>query len=209
MGVQNPKTSLRVVKPVSFVNVWLASQSERRATMLQSLFTSLECKGFVGLDETPLPGTVDQQVLSICRKKAAAVKDGHGYDMVVVSDTLLADPDDMEQTLGKPGDSVEAAMMLHRLSGRRHQVWSATGIQFMGKWSFFVEHSIVEFEDLSDERLVELVLNESWKGKAGGYDLAGPMGLHASLIEGEESTVLGIAGEAMELLHTLSKGDLL
>lgn len=207
--MQNPKTSLRVVKPVSFVNVWLASQSERRATMLQSLFTSLECKGFVGLDETPLPGTVDQQVLSICRKKAAAVKDGHGYDMVVVSDTLLADPDDMEQTLGKPGDSVEAAMMLHRLSGRRHQVWSATGIQFMGKWSFFVEHSIVEFEDLSDERLVELVLNESWKGKAGGYDLAGPMGLHASLIEGEESTVLGIAGEAMELLHTLSKGDLL
>lgn len=207
--MQNPKTSLRVVKPVSFVNVWLASQSERRATMLQSLFTSLECKGFVGLDETPLPGTVDQQVLSICRKKAAAVKDGHGYDMVVVSDTLLADPDDMEQTLGKPGDSVEAAMMLHRLSGRRHQVWSATGIQFMGKWSFFVEHSIVEFEDLSDERLVELVLSESWKGKAGGYDLAGPMGLHASLIEGEESTVLGIAGEAMELLHTLSKGDLL
>lgn len=207
--MQNPKTSLHVVKPVSFVNVWLASQSERRATMLQSLFTSLECKGFVGLDETPLPGTVDQQVLSICRKKAAAVKDGHGYDMVVVSDTLLADPDDMEQTLGKPGDSVEAAMMLHRLSGRRHQVWSATGIQFMGKWSFFVEHSIVEFEDLSDERLVELVLNESWKGKAGGYDLAGPMGLHASLIEGEESTVLGIAGEAMELLHTLSKGDLL
>jgi len=205
--VQNPKTSLHVVELGSFVKVWLASQSERRAAMLQPLFTSLECKGFVGLDETPLPGTVDQQVLSICHKKAAAVKDGHGYDMVVVSDTLLADPDDMEHTLGKPSDSVEAAMMLHRLSGRRHQVWSATGIQLMGKWSFFVEHSIVEFEDLSDERLIELVLNESWKGKAGGYDLAGPMGSHASLIEGDESTVLGIAGEAMELLHTISKSN--
>ena len=203
--MQNPKTLFHVVNLGRFVNVWLASQSERRASMLQSLFTSLECKGFEGLDETPLPGTVDQQVLSICRKKAAAVKDGHGYDMVVVSDTLLADPDDMEHTLGKPGDSVEAAMMLHRLSGRRHQVWTATGIQFMGNWSFFVEHSIVELEDLSDERLVELVLNESWKGKAGGYDLAGPMGSHASLIEGEESTVLGIAGKAMELLTTLSK----
>lgn len=205
--MQNPKTLFHVVKLGRFVNVWLASQSERRASMLQSLFTSLKCKGFDGLDETPLPGTVDQQVLSICRKKAAAVKDGHGYDMVVVSDTLLADPDDMEHTLGKPSDSVEAAMMLHRLSGRRHQVWTATGIQFMGNWSFFVEHSIVEFEDLSDDRLVELVLNESWKGKAGGYDLAGPMGHHASLIEGEESTVLGIAGEAMELLTTLSKSN--
>ena len=45
----------------------------------------------------------------------------HPFDLVIVSDTLLADPDDMEQTLGKPHDSVEAAMMLHRLSGRRHK----------------------------------------------------------------------------------------
>ena len=189
------------------MNVWLASQSERRASMLTPLFPSLVCKGFVELDETPLPGTVDQQVLSICHKKAAAVEDEHGYDLVIVSDTLLADPDDMEHTLGKPGDSVEAAMMLHRLSGRRHQVWSATGIQMMGQWRFFVEHSIVEFEDLSDERLVELVLSESWKGKAGGYDLAGPMGSHASLVEGKESTVLGIAGEAMEILHSFTESS--
>ena len=77
----------------------------------------------------------------------------------------------------------------------------------MGQWRFFVEHSIVEFEDLSDERLVELVLSESWKGKAGGYDLAGPMGSHASLVEGKESTVLGIAGEAMEILHSFTESS--
>lgn len=207
MKCKNPKASLHVVWVGSSMNVWLASQSERRASMLSPLFPTLECRGFTDLDETPLPGTVDQQVLSICHKKAAAVKDGHGYDLVIVSDTLLADPDDMEHTLGKPSDSVEAAMMLHRLSGRRHQVWSATGIQILGQWRFFVEHSIVEFEDLSDERLVELVLNESWKGKAGGYDFAGPMGLHASLVEGNESTVLGIAGEAMDILQSLSQSN--
>ena len=186
------------------MNVWLASQSPRRADMLQSLFPNIKCEGFSDVDETPGPGSVDAQVLSICQKKSEAVSDGHGFDLVIVCDTLLADPDDMDSVLGKPSYTVEAAVMLHRLSGRRHQVWSATGILLQGHWRFFVEHAIVEIDTLTDEQLVELVLNDSWKGKAGGYDLAGPMGEYARLVDGHESTVLGIAGEAMELLKTFS-----
>ena len=186
------------------MNVWLASQSPRRADMLQSLFPNIKCEGFSDVDETPGPGSVDAQVLSICQKKSEAVSDGHGFDLVIVCDTLLADPDDMDSVLGKPSDTVEAAVMLHRLSGRRHQVWSATGILLQGHWRFFVEHAIVEIDTLTDEQLVELVLNDSWKGKAGGYDLAGPMGEYARLVDGHKSTVLGIAGEAMELLKTFS-----
>ena len=172
--------------------------------MLRELFPDVKCEGFSDVDETPDPGSVDAQVLSICQKKSTAVDDEHGFELVIVCDTLLADPDDMDSVLGKPNDTVEAAMMLHRLSGRRHQVWTATGILLHGQWRFFVEHAIVEIDDLTDEQLVELVLSESWKGKAGGYDLAGPMGEYARLVDGHESTVLGIAGEAMELLKTFS-----
>ena len=186
------------------MNIWLASQSPRRATMLRELFPNLKCEGFPDVDETPSPGSVDMQVLSICQKKSQAVPGVHDFDLVIVCDTMLADPDDMESALGKPNDTVEAAMMLYRLSGRRHQVWSATGIQLQGQWKFFIEHAIVEIDSLTDEQLVELVLSESWKGKAGGYDLAGPMGKYARLIEGSEATVLGIAGEAMELLESFS-----
>ena len=188
------------------MKVWLASQSPRRAAMLSPLFTDLKCEGFTDVDETPSPGSVSAQVFSICQKKSEAVPGEHGFDLVIVCDTLLADPDDVDSTLGKPNDAVEAAMMLHRLSGRRHQVWSATGILLHGAWKFYVEHAIVEFQALTDEQLVELVLSESWKGKAGGYDLAGPMGDYARLIDGHESTVLGIAGEAMELFRTFSLG---
>ena len=172
--------------------------------MLQVLFPDIKCAGFPDVDETPSPGSVDVQVLSICQKKSLAVPNHHDFDVVVVCDTLLADPDDMDSALGKPSDTVEAAMMLHRLSGRRHQVWSATGIQLHGQWKFFVEHAIVEIDSLTDEQLVELILNESWKGKAGGYDLAGPMGAYARLVDGSESTVLGIAGEAMDVLKSFS-----
>ena len=33
------------------------------------------------------------QVLEICQKKAAAVSIDEGYDLIVVSDTMLQDPD--------------------------------------------------------------------------------------------------------------------
>jgi septum formation protein len=186
------------------VSLWLASQSPRRASMIQSLHPHAHCAGLVGVDETPAStGSVADKVAFICQSKADAVPEGHGFDIVLVCDTVLADPDEVNALLGKPSDAVHAATMLHRLSGRRHQVWSAAGVCVHGHWNYFVESAIVEIDELSDEHLVELVLNESWKGKAGGYDLAGPMGAHARLVDGASSTVLGIPKEAMDLLNSI------
>ncbi|MEC7178998.1 MAG: Maf family protein, partial [Candidatus Thermoplasmatota archaeon] len=84
------------------------------------------------------------------------------------------------------------------------RVWSATGIFHQGSWEFHLNEAIVEIDQLSDETLVELVLNNSWVGKAGCYDLAGDMGKFASLVEGDEATVLGIASDAMARLVELS-----
>ena len=187
-----------------FVKVWLASNSERRKVMLEPIFPHLHHAGIEGVDESPPSGTVDHQVLTICKRKAASVVETSEFDVVIVSDTMVSDPDDHSVSMGKPFDDVEAAMMLHRLSGRRHQVWSATGIYFMGKWNFFCEVAVVEFPAFKDAVLVDLVLSKSWVGKAGGYDLHGAMGEHARLVDGSESVVLGIAQSAMELLEQLS-----
>jgi septum formation protein len=143
---------------------------------------------------------VEYQVLEICKKKARAAdleSQINDYDVVIVCDTMLCDPDDPMLSIGKPSDEIEAAMMLDSLSGRRHQVWSATGIKKLSQWKFYCESSLVEINTLSDEVLVELILSKSWHGKAGGYDLAGPMGQWAKLIDGSESTVLGIASQAL------------
>ncbi|MDE0858221.1 MAG: Maf family protein [Candidatus Poseidoniaceae archaeon] len=186
------------------VSLWLASQSPRRASMVQALFPEVHCKGLDGVDETPpSAGSIAEKITSICKSKADAVPSNHGYDVVLVCDTVLADPDEVNLLLGKPRDAVHAATMLHRLSGRRHQVWSAAGLCLQGTWRFFVEHSVVEIDPLPDDKLVELVLNGSWKGKAGGYDLAGQMGGHARLVDGSEATVLGIPQAAMEALELL------
>ena len=45
--------------------------------------------------------------------------------------------------------------------------------------------------------MFEIILSKSWYGKAGVYDLAGPMGQWAQIVYGSESTVLGIASQAL------------
>jgi len=171
--------------------------------MLRPLFNDLHQEGVPGVDETPPSGTVDHQVLEICKRKAAGIANPK-HDLVVVADTMLSDPDDHSLSLGKPRDRHHAALMLHRLSGRHHQVWTATGVHFNGEWRFWCEHAVVAIQPLTESQLEDLLTSDSWKGKAGGYDLAGPMGEFASLVDGESSTVLGIAGEAMALLTSLA-----
>ena len=186
------------------MRVWLASQSTRRAEMLGQIFPNLTCKGIDSVDETSSAADVSGKVLEICQKKALAVTNNSDYDLVIVSDTMLQDPDVDGLAMGKARDAVEAAAMLHRLSGRRHRVWSATGVCYQGSWEFHLNQAIVEFDELSDEVLVELVLSDSWVGKAGSYDLAGEMSEYANLVEGDEATVLGIASDAMSRLVELS-----
>ena len=136
----------------------------------------------------------------VALRKANAVTVGDAHDVVVVSDTLVEDPDDEQAALGKPTSREQAVSMLLRLRGRRHRVWSATMVHAMGNWHSSVEHAVVEFEDFSDDVLIELIESDSWVGKAGGYDLAGMMGKYAQLIEGTEPTVLGFTQSSLDLL---------
>ncbi|MBA4695224.1 MAG: Maf family protein [Candidatus Poseidoniales archaeon] len=182
------------------MGIWLASASERRAQILNDRFGEIHIQSLPDVDETPPTGTVSSQVLTICRRKSEAVPPNHGFNAVVVADTMVGDPDDANAAMGKADDELMAASMLKRLSGRRHQVWSATGVQICGDWTFFVESAVVEVDELSIEVIGELIQSGSWKGKAGSYDLAGRMGDYARLVDGDELAVLGFSPSALRLL---------
>ena len=159
-----------------------------------------------------------QTEVTCIAKVEAAVSEmaisGAIHDMVIVADTLVEDPEDPFVAMGKPDDVVAATAMLLRLSGRRHRVWSSTAVLWSpetaregtevlhGGWSadIWTESAIVEFDDLPADTLAELILSDSWGGKAGAYDLAGQAGAYAALVEGHEVTVLGFASAAMDEL---------
>jgi septum formation protein len=182
------------------MGIWLASASERRAQILIDRIGPVHIESLSGVDETHPSGSVDSQVLEICRRKSEAVPNNHGYQGVVVADTMIEDPDDPNVAIGKAQDELSAVSMIKRLSGRRHQVWSATAVQICGDWTFFVESAVVEIDELTADEIAHLIETESWKGKAGSYDLAGEMGKHARLVDGDELAVLGFAPSALKLL---------
>jgi septum formation protein len=210
-------------------SILLASASQRRYAWLRVLLddgvSEIESRALISPEPAPSNGLdVGVQTETTCIAKAnAAVSEmvisGTSHDLVIVADTLVEDPEDSLIAMGKPDDVVSATAMLLRLSGRRHRVWSSTALLWSpeserkgaeilhGGWSadIWTESAIVEFDDLSEETLSELILSDSWVGKAGAYDLAGKAGASVVLVEGEEVTVLGFAPTAIEaLLDTLN-----
>tara|TARA_Y100001954_G_scaffold117805_2_gene127262 strand:- start:13052 stop:13723 length:672 start_codon:yes stop_codon:yes gene_type:complete len=216
------------------LRVLLASKSERRFQWLDQNLSSLgvriESRTLVASEISAPQGLeVRKQVEMICRDKArnASIEqsvsesgDGPKYDVILVSDTMIEDPDDSRLSIGKPNDNLVAASILMRLSGRRHKVWTSTSILFPpgnekkgdvieGGWieRNYTSSATVEFSDLNHYSMEELVSSESWKGKAGGYDLAGIAGKYCHLIEGEEVTVLGISDESIEFLKSILSNE--
>ena len=182
------------------MRILLASASERRGAILRQRFANVEQVALKGVDESVSRQILSNQVKEVASRKAEAVVFNDEFDVIIVSDTLVEDPDDEQAALGKPTSKEQAVAMLLRLRGRRHRVWSATMVHAMGNWHSSVEHAVVEIEDFSDDALVELIESDSWVGKAGGYDLAGMMGKYAQLIEGTEPTVLGFTQSSLDLL---------
>tara|TARA_Y100000996_G_scaffold95656_1_gene68272 strand:- start:396 stop:1025 length:630 start_codon:yes stop_codon:yes gene_type:complete len=203
--------------------ILLASASERRRQILSEHLKDQDaCLEFYILrePEQEVSGVmeVNLQVESSCIRKAMAAakekaSEGENVaDIILVSDTLVEDPDDERAALGKPKDESSAAFSLIRLSGRRHRVWSSTAIisrktgdiDVGDDWlaTIWTDYAIVEFEQMEEDEIIDLINSRSWDGKAGGYDLAGDAGKFARVIDGEEVTVLGFSNRAIDSLSS-------
>ncbi len=215
------------------MRILLASASNRRYSWLKEKISDydseIEVRPLKFDEPKPRWGLlVEEQVEFTCLAKASAAVEetiiasmaGKKYpDIIIVSDTIVSDPDDYLMPLGKPDDEQHAMAMLLRLSGNRHRVWSSTAIithekkfeildgvfPLHGEWNaqIWTESAIVEFDDLSQDELIGLISNNSWKGKAGAYDMAADAGNHTKLIEGKEVTVLGFASASMDALKRI------
>ena len=86
------------------MGIWLASGSERRAQILKDRIGPVHIEALPDVDESHPYGTVPNQVLEICRRKGDAVPQNHGFQGVVVADTMIEDPDDPNVAIGKAQD---------------------------------------------------------------------------------------------------------
>ena len=97
----------------------LASGSPRRRDFLAEVGLIFEVR-VMDIDETPQSGEQPADfVARLAREKARAVAEPGAW--VLAADTAVVLDDEI---LGKPSDAAEACVMLMRLSGRWHEVWT-------------------------------------------------------------------------------------
>jgi septum formation protein len=128
---------------------------------------------------------------------------GRPADVIVLgADTAVVVDGDI---LGKPRDDEEAAAMLRRLSGRRHDVMTGVSLRRGAYEVGRVETTAVIFTALSDEEVRWYVASREGRDKAGAYAIQGLASRFIPRIEGSYSNVVGLPVACVaELLREIS-----
>jgi len=173
-------------------HLFLASQSPRRRELLHQIGCSFDV---VDVDvperreagESPL-----DYVARVAREKAGAglmqVAAVPGAVVLGADTEVVLDGD----VFGKPADATDAAAMLRRLSGRRHEVISAVWCVSAGREEHAVNVTMVEFESLSEADIAAYVASGEAFGKAGAYAIQGRAAAFVRRLDGSHSSVMGL-----------------
>jgi septum formation protein len=161
----------------------------------ETLLLRNDARRIVGVDETPV---ADENPLDyvqrICQAKAAA-----GWEAVLFRNlrkmpVLAADTTVTldNQIIGKPRDREEAFLMLQRLSGREHRVYTAVAVKLNEQIESRLSVTEVTFAALSDERIRRYVAGAEAHDKAGAYAIQGFASAFVQRISGSYSGVVGL-----------------
>jgi septum formation protein len=171
----------------------LASGSPRRRQLLEMLGISFRVVA-PQLDETRDPAELPEgDVTRRARAKAAAVAAREGGAVVLAADTTVVV---RGQVFEKPATPAEAARMLHRLRGRKHQVMTAVAVAQDGRLEHALDVTEVIFRALSDEQIADYVATGEPLDKAGAYAIQGK---GAALVEGIRGDFFGVMGLPLRL----------
>jgi len=147
----------------------LASNSPRRRQMFAWTGWSFDVHA-VNIDESPLPAERPSAYVSrLADQKALAAATLVGqWQFILAADTIVSLGDDI---LGKPIDPQDAAVMLRKLRGQLHQVYTAISIldRQIGELKRDLCISLVPMRMYNDEELENYVASGDPLDKAGGY----------------------------------------
>ena len=147
----------------------LASNSPRRRQLLALSDWTFDVSA-ADVDESLLLNeSPAEYVLRLAETKARATASRAGEDQIVLAaDTTVVDGSDI---LGKPQDNAEAFMMLRRLRGRTHQVYTGVALLRQSDGLLLKELSVtdVPMREYSNEEIQAYIATGDPFDKAGAY----------------------------------------
>lgn len=177
------------------IKIILASASPRRKELLTQIGVKFEI--MISDKETDIDSS---NPVKACEKQAmqkaldieekAALKYKEDY-IIIAADTIVA----LEDTiLGKPKDKEDARLMLERISGKKHKVYTAVCVfnSRLKTHKSFVEETAVEVAELSKEDIDFYLSKDEAYDKAGAYAIQGLFSRYIVGIEGDYYNVVGL-----------------
>lgn len=182
--------------------IYLASRSPRRRELLKQigvkfdpLLLRLAAPRGPDVDEARRADeSPAEYVERTAREKAASGRKVLGmrsmiYRPVLAADTVVILDGDV---LDKPADRQRAEALLHRLSGRTHEVRTAVALAIEGPLLTAVSVSQVTFRALTKREITRYCDTAEPYDKAGGYGIQGLASVFVERLEGSFSGVMGL-----------------
>jgi septum formation protein len=169
----------------------LASASPRRRELLERMGLSFDVFPTDVAETESIEAGPDGMVVFNAALKADFLQERFPDSLMLGSDTTVAHEG---IALGKPKNRDEASLMLKRLSGKTHTVYTAVSLRWWAE-SFildFVERSEVTFKEL-DEMIIERyhdIVNPL--DKAGAYGIQEGRELIIDTVAGSVENVMGL-----------------
>lgn len=170
----------------------LASNSPRRKELLQRMGVNFKVRTLFGIDES-YPDSLrgEDIVCYISRNKAKAYQSSMApNELLITADTIVYIDGEV---MGKPKNAEQAKEMLHKLSGKTHQVITGVTIVTAKRTENFGVTSQVKFTNITDEEINFYVDNYLPFDKAGAYGIQEWIGIVAvEEIKGSYFNVVGL-----------------
>lgn len=170
----------------------LASNSPRRKELLQRMGVNFKVRTLFGIDES-YPDSLrgEDIVCYISRNKAKAYQSSMApNELLITGDTIVYVDGEV---MGKPKNAEQAKEMLHKLSGKTHQVITGVTIVTAKRTENFGVTSQVKFTNITDEEINFYVDNYLPFDKAGAYGIQEWIGIVAvEEIKGSYFNVVGL-----------------
>jgi septum formation protein len=173
----------------------LASASPRRVALLKQVGAEFTVAD-PGPDRAwPRDAEPRHGVRALALDKAQRIAARRPGAVVIGADTIVVA---RGVRLGKPATSAEARLMLSRLQGRTHEVWSGIAVVSDGERRTSAECTKVRFARMSEDEITAYVASGESLDKAGAY---GIQGLAAAFIRGIEGDYFNVVGLPLERLR--------
>ena len=176
----------------------LASNSPRRKELLQRMGVNFKVRTLFGIDES-YPDSLrgEDIVCYISRNKAKAYQSSMApNELLITADTIVYVDGEV---MGKPKNAEQAKEMLHKLSGKTHQVITGVTIVTAKRTENFGVTSQVKFTNITDEEINFYVDNYLPFDKAGAYGIQEWIGIVA--VEGIKGSYFNVVGLPVQRLY--------